>query len=88
MTPILQHVHNIELVLRKDLGKTIGGFHARCGGFRNRIISTAPIEKLIGRMDIGAQSQLEADLPGDSQVITGHHLYFDAMLLGLFNRFG
>jgi hypothetical protein len=61
-----------ELVLGKHLGEAVGRFGA--GGQVVVVRRPALAQQPIGVLDISAQPELAGDLPGNGQVVAGHHL--------------
>jgi hypothetical protein len=76
---LLQHIDDVELVLREDLGEAVRLLDRRRKG---RGLMTLGIAEAAGVEDVRSHPQLLGGFPGDGDRIAGHHLDADAHLAG------
>lgn len=84
VTTLLEHLHDLVLVLREDLSETIGTLN-------EIVLSRAgktTVDELGRVVDLGTKSKHLAGLLGDSDSVTSQHLDGNTKLLGLDDGLG
>ena len=84
VTTLLEHLDDLVLVLWEDLSESISLLAKIVHGGSGK----TTVDKSVGIVNLGAESQHAASLLGDSKSITSQHLNLETKVLGVGNSLG